>query len=487
MFGQAFSAASADGLVMNTMSGDGTSKMNGGFSYVFGRFRLHVGEDDELALFCDEKQVRISIVEITILRILVAEPGKLRTTAELLDAVNRSPDANENMVHRAIGTLRRTLNDEHIIENERRKGYCFTYAVEIRGDAPEPAPPEPVPPPELVPPPEPVAPPEPVLPPEPPPEPPAPPDVSLEATVVAGDDPFVFLASMFSFGVLALPFLLVTAARTKLIDIPTAIGSIQALMILVGFFFCPSMSVEKESVEDSKPFMAVGQLLRSWRWLLLSWCGLYITLTLSNMVAPDSNPETSVGWIVLKVLSNLLNNCSALMFFLCYLVLNRRTVLTVRGQSFEDLPTRNGLLVVGAASFVEVGLIILFARRPENVRSVILGAGLFSGIVTGIAMALFTSRLDSRILAGSHLLPIIPILLYFYVIIQPFYPLLDWPFDRESKLFLYSNLILMELAFLLKSVMYIYVILLFRSKRFLRYMIHARRFYESIEAELETS
>jgi DNA-binding winged helix-turn-helix (wHTH) protein len=468
MFGRAFSAARADGLVMNTMSGDGASKMNGAYSYVFGRFRLHVAEDEELELFCDERKVKISTVEVTILRILLDKPGELRTTAYLLDAVNRSQDANENMVHRAIGTLRRTLKDEHIIENQRGKGYYFTYAVEIRSDAPEP-----------VPPPAPV----------PPPEPPSPPAVSPEGrqgeAVSAGDDPFVFMASIISFGVLALPFLLApVTAREKL---PIPIGSIQALMILVGFFFCPSVQVEKESVKDSKPFIAVGQLLRSWRWVLLSWCGLYITLTLSNLVGPVSNTATPVGWIILKVLSNLLNNCSALMFFLCYLVLNRRTVLTVRGQSFEDLPTRNGLLVVGAASFVEVVFIILFAKRPENVRLVILGAGLFSGFATGIAMALFTSRLDSRILAGSHLLPIIPILLYFYVIIQPFYPLLDWPFADEGELLRYSNLILVELAFLLKSVMYIYVILLFRSKRFLKYMIHARRFYESIEAELETA
>jgi len=46
--------------------------------------------------------------------------------------------------------------------------------------------------------------------------------------------------------------------------------------------------------------------------------------------------------------------------------------------------------------------------------------------------------------------------------------------------------ILFQLAFLLKSVMYIYVTELFRSERFLFYMIRARRIYENVETEWHT-
>jgi hypothetical protein len=162
-------------------------------------------------------------------------------------------------------------------------------------------------------------------------------------------------------------------------------------------------------------------------------------------------------------------------------------VVPVNGRYFDDLPWKGWLLIIGAVSCVEILLIVLFGKLTgtTGTRVVIFGADLFSGCLTGIAMALFISRLDSRILAGNQLLPIVPILLYFYVVIQPFYPLLNWPFDRpDEKLLLYSGLVLMELAFLLKSIMYIYVVRLFRSERFPHYMKHARRVYEEIEKEL---
>ena len=58
----------------------------------------------------------------------------------------------------------------------------------------------------------------------------------------------------------------------------------------------------------------------------------------------------------------------------------------------------------------------------------LFGADLLSGVVGRIAMALCISRFDSRLLDASRLLPIVPIVLYLYVVIQPFYPLLNWTF-----------------------------------------------------------
>src|SRR4030095_10628570 len=89
------------------------------------------------------------------------------------------------------------------------------------------------------------------------------------------------------------------------------------------------------------------------------------------------------------------------------------------------------------------------------------------------------SRLDSRLLGASRLLPIIPIVLYFYVVIQPFYPLLNWTFPGPE----HFDLWVMQLAFVLKSVMYIYVTELFKSQRFLFYMIFARRTYQDVDNE----
>ena len=45
------------------------------------------------------------------------------------------------------------------------------------------------------------------------------------------------------------------------------------------------------------------------------------------------------------------------------------------------------------------------------------------------------------------------------------------------------DLWVMQLAFVLKSVMYIYVTELFKSRRFLFYMIFARRAYQDVDNE----
>jgi hypothetical protein len=114
---------------------------------------------------------------------------------------------------------------------------------------------------------------------------------------------------------------------------------------------------------------------------------------------------------------------------------------------------------------------------------VLFGTDLLSGIVGGIAMALFISRLDSRLLGASRLLPIIPIVLYFYVVIQPFYPLLNWTYPLGNQVPKHFDLWIMQLAFVLKSVMYIYVTELLKSERLLFYMICARRVYENVATE----
>jgi len=76
--------------------------------------------------------------------------------------------------------------------------------------------------------------------------------------------------------------------------------------------------------------------------------------------------------------------------------------------------------------------------------------------------------------------------LYFYVVIQPFYPLVNRTFPNRVELHQHFDLWIIQLAFLLKSVMYIYVTELFRSERFLFYMIRARRIYENVETEWHT-
>src|SRR5207248_8194472 len=133
-----------------------------------------------------------------------------------------------------------------------------------------------------------------------------------------------------------------------------------------------------------------------WRLLLASWCALYITLPFSEWFAPASGQAPSWQWQALQVSATVLNNCSALMLVLCYLVLNRPTITRIADRDVEDVPLKSGLLLVGGIGALEAILVALSGHLglPDYGRDVLFGADLLSGVVGGIAMALCISRLD---------------------------------------------------------------------------------------------
>ena len=452
-----------------------------GYSYLFGRFHLKVGENSRMALFSDGHTVALSAVESTILRELIEKRGQFVKTDDLLKCVSPSATASENIIHGAVRGLRRTLNDADLIKTERSKGYCFTGAVERKPDeilsAPVPALIEAV-------------------------EPMASADsypgdsMSTAGLAVSGDNqltrgrnPFVVVALLVSAPVVLLPFGLVFFGGNWE-SLPKQLGFIQALMILVAigydFYFSDKRESKVADTETRRASVAVQQLRRCWRLLLASWCCLYITLPFSEWFAPSSSAQApSWQWQALQVSATFLNNCSALMLVLCYLVLNRPTVTRVADRDVEDVPLKSGLLLVGGIGVLEAILVALSGRfgLPDYARDALFGADLLSGVVGGIAMALCISRLDSRLLGTSGLLPIVPIVLYLYVVIQPFYPLINRTFPNSQALPQHFDIWIMQLAFMLKTVMYVYVTELFRTERLLFYMIHARRVYEGVETE----
>ena len=427
-----------------------------GHAYVFGRFQLNVGENGNAALFSEGHAVALTTVALTVLRVLLENHGSYVRTKQLLDNVSQSPDATENMVHGAVHELRRTLNDAGLIKTERLKGYCFTGAVSERPNA------------------------EPLR-----------FDRSVHdqtARTEVRRDPFVIVALLVSAAVLLLPFGLAFASDSWA-NVTKQLGFIQALMILVALaydFYLSDARISKPvDPEHQRAAIAAQQFRRSWRLLLISWCSLYFALLLSLRFVPAVENSPSWEWQALQVLNTSLNNASIFALVLCYIVLNRPTVVAVAGREVEDLPFKLGLIFVGALGVVEGMLVALFDSRgrPEYAAAVLFGADVLSGVGGGIAMALFVSRLDSRLLSTSGLLPVIPIILYFYAVIQPFYPLLNWTFPDRAGLPPHVDLWIMQLAFMLKSVMYIYVTERFKKGRFLFYMIHARRFYEDVDTK----
>jgi DNA-binding winged helix-turn-helix (wHTH) protein len=442
-------------------------------SYQFGRFTLQVENNGNMSLLSDGHAVGLTTGELTILRVLLENRGQFIKTRDLLDCVTQSPRASENIVHGAVRELRRTLHDAELIKTERSKGYCFTGEVtELPAQTSEVARANP----EINP-------------------------ANLAATSHYGEpqpaaqtlavtprrrDPFLIIALLISAAVLLLPFGLAFAAGSWK-NVTKQIGFIQALMILVaiGYDLFLSSAPKAADAEGQRARVALQQLRRCWRLLLASWCCLYITLLVSQeLVLTPANAVNFQGQ-ALQVITTLLNNSSALMLVLCYLVLNRPTIVRVAGRDVEDLPLIGGLCVVGGFALFEAILVGWCERfgHSDYAALVLFGSDLLSGIVGGIAMALFISRLDSRLLGATGLLPIVPIVLYFYVVIQPFYPLLNWTFPLGGEVPQHFDLWIMQLAFMLKAVMYIYVTELFKSGRFQFYMICARRVYENVGIE----
>jgi DNA-binding winged helix-turn-helix (wHTH) protein len=442
------------------------SASTAGCSYALGRFKLKVAEIGNTTLFSEGHPVPLTTVALTVLRVLLENHTDYVRTKQLLDSASQSPHATENMVHAAVHELRRTLNDASLIKTERLKGYCFTGEVskhpsdelDVSAGELKPA----------------IADHE--------------QNVTTEAPADKRRDPFVVVALLVSAAVLLLPFGLAFASDSWT-NVTGQLGFIQALMILVGlgydFYLSDSRDARLVETENQRAFIAVQQFRRSWRLLLASWSGLYFALLLSLRFAPVAGDNPSWQWQALQVLSTSLNNASIFALVLGYVVLNRPTVVAVHGRDVEALPFKRGLLLVAALGLLEAILIALFESRgrADYAAAVLFGADVLSGVGGGIAMALFVSRLDSRPLSTTGLLPIIPVILYFYAVIQPFYPLLNWTFPGRAGLPPHVDLWIMQLAFMLKCVMYIYVTDRFKKRRFLFYMIYARRFYEDVETK----
>ena len=438
-------------------------------SYVFGRFQLKLSENGATTLFSEGHPVALTTVALTVLRVLVENHGNYVRTKKLLDSVSQSPGATENMVHGAVHELRRTLNDAGLIKTERLKGYCFTGVVlEHSGATPDVTASESTR---------------------------AEVERSFQESGVRTEappdkqrDPFVIVALLVSAAVLLLPFGLAFASDSWA-NTTKQLGFIQALMILVAlgydFYLSDSRVAKGVETENQRAFVATQQFRRSWRLLLASWCGLYFALLLSLRFVPAAGNGYSWEWQASQILNTSLNNASIFALVLCYVVLNRPTIVSVAGHAVEALPFKRGLIIVAGLAVLEALLVALFDNRgqADYAGAVLFGADVLSGVGGGIAMALCISRLDSRLLSTSGLLPVIPIVLYFYAVIQPFYPLLNWTFPDRAGLPPHVDLWILQLAFMLKSVMYIYVTDRFKKGRFLFYMIYARRFYEDVDTK----
>jgi hypothetical protein len=156
-------------------------------------------------------------------------------------------------------------------------------------------------------------------------------------------------------------------------------------------------------------------------------------------------------------------------------------------------PRRRGLsdtaLSIVSVTFVFAFLVIeiLLVNLPATIgeESARYGLNLASGIAGGIAMALYVGRLQSKFLGPS---PRLVIALYSYTAIQSLFVfLVEGPeamvVSINAATVTSVAVILINVALILKCLLYLYMAWLFQSGRLLFYFVRVRRTYQRVETE----
>ncbi|HEX8847362.1 MAG TPA: winged helix-turn-helix domain-containing protein [Pyrinomonadaceae bacterium] len=203
---------------------------------------------------------------------------------------------------------------------------------------------------------------------------------------------------------------------------------------------------------------ALEQYTRCWQFLLVSWLVLYGFLAFLGSASP-----------ALSIATTLFNNCNTLIIALCFNILNKPMVITAGDRNKDNLLIV-GLVVLLAFTFIEI--LLVFRQNYIQTDRILEGADLVSGIAGGIAMALYVGRLQSKFLGPP---PWLLIALYSYTAIQPLYVFFNnrqlWP------------VILIDVALILKCLLFLYMAWLFQSGRLLFYLVQVRRTYQKVETD----
>jgi len=218
---------------------------------------------------------------------------------------------------------------------------------------------------------------------------------------------------------------------------------------------------------------ALKDYRRYWYGLLTSWYLLYLVLALLWRHSPDQQ-AISPTVATLQIFATLFNNCNSLMCALCYIILNRPTVVEEDHQ-IRRVPWLKGFIYVTAFALLEAGLILLSFHEQFHFIDgawVLDRANWLSGFFGCVALALYVGRLQSKFLGPRSLLFIG---LNFYIAIQPLYPLIGR--DKEAAVWI------MYFALILKGLLCFYMVQLFRSGDLLFYFVRVRSTYKKVKQQ----
>jgi DNA-binding winged helix-turn-helix (wHTH) protein len=495
--------------------------------YLFDHFSLSVrpGADGraEIKLYSNGRPQTLTPQEAKTLLLLVEKQGQFVETKKLAEEVCGKLHADEGVIHTAARGLRRVFNDPlkepEFITNERKRGYCFLKEVRRAGGA-EPAGPEPTQAAEAA---TPVAPPaaetpaaaaEPAVEVEPAPvasqptdpvadaaaAPPVPTDLSPEELKdqVVGFRKIWVSASGLNRAVVLLGIVVTLAVSAAVIggwEGATRYVSLPQLFMLLFAIGngLPGPQGLRENFREEAGYgdpdeaddarRIAEQALRRyriyWRGILGSWFLLYVCL---SFMEPGN---TTTDWNQkLGIATTTFNNLSTAAFVICYHILNHPVEIKAGRRDINDTAWLGWSLTLTLAFLlVEVFTYTLFDSAAERAEPLYV-LNLVSGVIGAIGMALYMGRLQSKFLGPSSGLVIT---LYSYTAIQPlFIFLVSVPENKqvfEKATVALIAVALINIALILKCLLYLYVALLVKSGGLLFYFVKVRRTYLNVDRE----
>lgn len=209
-------------------------------------------------------------------------------------------------------------------------------------------------------------------------------------------------------------------------------------------------------------------------WLLAAWATLYLCMLL-RFYFGNNNTLTSIF--------TQANNINTLCIWLCFHVLNQPITTENKSRDKKGLKFADGqlrmdwLVPVVVVMLLWFGLEFGFASSfPQKADSIRQASKFISGMLGGVAMALFVGRLQSKFLKSPSALVY---LLYLYTVIQAMFIF----YGDDSVTGETWTAVVMQSALFLKCLLILYMFWLFQSGRLLFYLVRVRRASDQADDE----
>jgi hypothetical protein len=248
-------------------------------------------------------------------------------------------------------------------------------------------------------------------------------------------------------------------------SLPIVLPTFQAFVITVLLFFIPAPRQNAKKFPETTA--AIIQFYHVWTYLWVSWLALYLVLA-AFQISPVSDTSIIHPWQ--SLITNFFNNISTIFFVMAYVILSERTVLS--GGDTKPLPWGKfvaGLIVITGAEF---GIAQFEVRMHGSAAQTTMIFEWISGVAAAVSIALFVGRLESKTIDPPRALVVA---LYFYAAIQ-----VAWAsFPNAARL----TLVVLNLALVLKSLLFLFVAWLLQSGVLMFYMTRQRKILDTGKEE----